>query len=222
MVKLILIRPGCTEYDQQQRIAGRLNIPLCDDGRRQAIEAADALREFAPKAIYHSPSQSSRETAELLAARLQLKAKEVDELENLDQGLWQGMQVDEIRHKQPRVFKQWQEHPENVCAPRGETLALATERVEEALERLARRHRGGAIVLVAPEPLSSIIRHRLAGNSLGDLWRADNRCDRIDVLELERNLPVLQPATTLNGRTNGHASGISGVLNLTHEVAARQ
>jgi broad specificity phosphatase PhoE len=38
MFKLLLIRPGVTEYDQQGRIQGTLDIPLCEDGRRQ-VEA---------------------------------------------------------------------------------------------------------------------------------------------------------------------------------------
>ncbi len=201
MVQLILIRPGCTDYDKQSRIQGRLDIPLCDAGRQEALAAAESLRAYLPKAIYYSPCCNTRETAELLGEALKLKPKELDDLQNLNQGLWQGMLVDEIRHKQPKVFKQWQEHPETVCPPQGESLAEATDRAEDVLEKLARRHRSGAIVLVAPEPMASIIRHRLAGTELGDMWHATNGCNHMEVLHLERNLAVVANAS---GSTNGH------------------
>ena len=41
----------------------------------------------------------------------------------MNHGLWQGMIIDEVKRKQPKVYKQWQEHPENVCPPEGEMLA---------------------------------------------------------------------------------------------------
>ncbi len=43
-------------------------------------------------------------------------------MQNLNLGLWQGMQVAEVRHKQPKVYRQWQEQPENVCPPDGEMI----------------------------------------------------------------------------------------------------
>ena len=82
-------------------------------------------------------------------------------------GLWQGMLVDEVRHKQPKVYKQWQEHPESVGPPEGEIIPEATERVKEALEKLARKHRGETIVLVAPEPLASVVRQRRGRHAAG-------------------------------------------------------
>ena len=38
MDQILLIRPGTTEYDQQGRVQGTLDIPLCEDGR-QEVEA---------------------------------------------------------------------------------------------------------------------------------------------------------------------------------------
>jgi phosphoserine phosphatase len=209
MVQLILIRPACTEFDVQSRVQGRLDIPLCETGRQEALAAVDSLRAYLPKAVYYSPCCSSRETAEVLGEALKLKPKELDDLMNLNQGLWQGMSVEEIRHKQPKVFKQWQEHPETVCPPQGEGLAEATERAEDVLSKLARRHRSGAIVLVAPEPLASIIRHRLDGTEIGDLWRAANGCAHVDVLHLERDLAVVAAASS----TNGHHAELDTVGN---------
>src|SRR5438034_516952 len=112
MVQILLIRPGTTEYDQQRRVQGTLDIPLCEDGRQQVEALVDALRDQPIAAIYASPCQSADQTAEALAQAFDLKVKTVDKLQNLDQGLWQGMLVSDVKSKQPRVYRQWQEQPE--------------------------------------------------------------------------------------------------------------
>jgi phosphoserine phosphatase len=215
MVQLILIRPGCTEFDEQARIQGRLDIPLCETGRKEALAAAESLRAYLPKALYFAACRNAEETAAVLGEALKLKPKELDDLQNLDQGLWQGLQVEEIRHKQPKVFKQWQEHPETVCPPQGESLAEATERAEDVLEKLARKHRSGAIVLVAPEPMASIIRHRLVGEHIGDLWHAENGCSKMEVLHLERNLAVVGAAAPINGHHKSNGNSANGTANIS-------
>jgi probable phosphoglycerate mutase len=215
MVQLILIRPGCTEFDEQARIQGRLDIPLCETGRIEAVAAAESLRAYLPKALYFAACRNAEETAEVLGEALDLKPKELGDLQNLDQGLWQGLQVEEIRHKQPKVFKQWQEHPETVCPPQGESLAEATERAEDVLEKLARKHRNGAIVLVAPEPMASIIRHRLAGEEIGDLWHAENGCGKLEVLHLERNLATVGAVAATNGHHQTNGNSINGAANIS-------
>lgn len=197
MFQLIIVRPGCTDYDQQARIQGALDIPLSAAGRKDAVAAAEKLRQYTPTAVYFSPCSSAEETAGVLGEALGLKPKAQDRLCNLNQGLWQGMLVEEVRHKQPKVYKQWQEHPETVHPPDGEPLAEAIQRVDDVLEKLTRKHRSGTVVIVTPEPLASIIRHRVEGTELGDLWRATNGCDRLNVLSVE-------PAVHLaNGKKNG-------------------
>src|SRR4029079_9008955 len=80
MVQILLIRPGTTEYDQQRRVQGPLDIPLCEDGRQQVEALVDALRDQPIAAIYASPCQSADQTAEALAQALDLKVKTVDKL----------------------------------------------------------------------------------------------------------------------------------------------
>jgi phosphoserine phosphatase len=200
MVQLILLRPGCTDYDQQSRIQGTLDIPLNEEGRKQSAEIAEKLRPYLPSAVYHCPMSSAEETATIIAEALDIKAKSLDKLPNVNLGLWQGMLVDDVRHKQPKVYKQWQEHPESVQPPSGETVATVHERTEDVLEKLARKHRTGSIVLVAAEPLASFVRQRLEGGTLGDLWRAANGCSKMNVLHLDAILETPAPA---NGAKNG-------------------
>lgn len=171
MVQLLLIRPGATEYDQQGRIQGTLDVPLCEDGRQEVARLVEQLREQPVAAIYMSPCQSAVQTAEALATTLNVKAKTIDKFENVDQGLWQGLLVDEVKAKQPKVYRQWQEQPETVCPPQGETLGAARQRVQGALAKLIKKHKADAVVaIVTPEPLASVIRNVLGQSEWGDLW----------------------------------------------------
>jgi probable phosphoglycerate mutase len=183
MVRIVLIRPGSTDYDAQGRIQGQLDIPLTEGGRREVADATACLKELGITALYSSLCQAAQETAELIGAALKLKPKTVDRLQNLDHGLWQGMLIEEVKRKQPKVYKQWQEHPENVCPPEGEMLAVVAQRAEIVLSKLLRKHRFGTIGVIAPEPLASVIRCRLQGSRFGDLWKAVKGCGRIDIFE---------------------------------------
>jgi phosphoserine phosphatase len=138
-----------------------------------------------------SSSQSVRQTADVIAQHLGLRVKRLVRMQNLDYGLWQGLPVSEVRHKQPKVYRQWQEQPEYVCPPEGELLSQAEERVRVCMNKLLRRHKEGVIALVAPEPLASLVRSFVKNDELGDLWKALGGHGRWEVLDVE---PVHAPA----------------------------
>jgi probable phosphoglycerate mutase len=113
-------------------------------------------------------------------------------MHNLDFGLWQGLQVGEVRHKQPKVYRQWQEQPENVCPPEGEMLEQAEDRVRSAMTKLLRRHKEGVIAMMLPEPLASLVRRYIKNDELGDLWKALGSHGCWEVLDVEPvKVPVL-------------------------------
>jgi broad specificity phosphatase PhoE len=172
MVEWILIRPGATELDEQGRIAGTLDVPLSPLGASEVAALVEPLRDKAIGLIYSADCQAAWETAAALGAALGVRSKRLDGLRNLDHGLWQGKCIDELRRLHPRLYKQWQQHPELVCPPQGETVASVVQRLEAFLPRLLRRHRGQTVALVAPEPLATLVRGYLCDTPPGDLWKA--------------------------------------------------
>jgi probable phosphoglycerate mutase len=185
MLRMVLIRPGSTDYDVQQRIQGSLDMPLNEQGSAEARQTAEQLRDKAMEIIYAPVSQPAQQTAEIIAKALGIKRKKIERLQNFNQGLWQGMLVEDVRRKQPKVYRQWQEQPENVCPPEGEMLSDADDRVRTALVKLLKRHKEGVIGLVVPEPLLSLVRRFISRAELGDLWKAPNGHGRFEILELE-------------------------------------
>jgi phosphoserine phosphatase len=160
MLTILLIRSGITEFDAQGRIQGTLDVPLCDEGRQQAVATAEELtaRTELIDALYSGPGLSAQQTAEIVGDRLDLRHKTVKKLHNLDQGLWQGMLFDEVKAKQPKVYRQWQDRPDTVCPPEGETLQEVKERLRAALAKLTKKHKRGTIALVLAQPLASVFK----------------------------------------------------------------
>ena len=185
MFKILLIRPGATEYDEQGRIQGTLDIPLCEDGRRQVEAITEELRSQPITAIYTSPSQAAEQTADALGEAIDMKVKTLDNLRNLDHGLWQGMLVTDVKAKQPKVYRQWQEQPATVCPPQGESVGDAEERLQTAVAKLVKKHKSeGLVALVLPEPLASILCHVFRRDALGDLWNCRNGSTPWEIIEL--------------------------------------
>ncbi|NBT12600.1 MAG: histidine phosphatase family protein [Planctomycetia bacterium] len=167
---LVVIRAGTTDYDLQGRIRGTLDMPLAAEGVAEARALATRLAASPIDALYVAPDRASLETARHALGGLGLRPRQLDDLANFDQGLWQGMLVDDIRVKQPRVYRQWQDNPWAVSPPDGELLEEACSRVESALAALRRRHPRGRIAVVVPAPLDQVVRWLTAGAAIDDLW----------------------------------------------------
>jgi phosphoserine phosphatase len=175
MLQFLLVRPGLTEFERQGRVQGTLDIPLCEDGRREVAITVDELAMKPIAGVYAGPCQSAQQTADALSASVGIKTKTMDQLQNLDYGLWQGMLVSDVKAKQPKVYRQWQEQPETVCPPQGETVSAARQRVQSAVAKLVKKHKSeGVVAIVVPEPLLSIFRQVLRSDPLGDLWQPVN------------------------------------------------
>jgi phosphoserine phosphatase len=155
MPDVVLIRPGCTDFDEQHRIQGSLDLPLSRRGQEQVELVVGQLRGVRLDVVYSAPCESARSTAIAICNECGAAFKELAEFCNLNHGLWQGLQLDDVRRKYPKVFKQWQESPETVCLPEGETLAEAVERIERGLRKCLKRKRN--VGIVASEPLATLI-----------------------------------------------------------------
>jgi broad specificity phosphatase PhoE len=161
MCQLVLIRPGATVYDEQNRLQGILNIPLSERGHgevtRMVPMLARTLDGASLSALYCGPAENVVRTAEIVGKGLGLRPKRVDEFRNLDQGLWQGLQIDEIKRRNTKLFRQWIEDPETICPPQGETYECAMGRIKAAFRPLLKRHHDEAIGLVVAEPLARMV-----------------------------------------------------------------
>ncbi len=175
MLHMVLVRPGATDFDEQGRIKGTLDIPLSASGAIEVAQTVSELADVPVEVVYSAPCQSAAQTAAAVAQTHRAKVKTIDELRNLDRGLWHGKLIEEVRQCQPKVYRQWQDNPTAICPPGGEALSSAQERLRGAIGRILKKHRSGVIAVVVPEPAASLVRCFLEHSELGNLWKAE--CD---------------------------------------------
>lgn len=185
MTRIILLRTCSTDFDDAGRIKGTLDIPLNAQGTEQASKLAPTMADEDVSVVYYSPCQSAEETATFVADGLAIKAKPLKTLHNLNQGLWQGKLIGELKVKQKKVYRQVQEQPETVCPPEGELVSDAQARVKTAMDKLIKKHKGQVVALVAPEPLTSLLDSYLRQAELGDLWESVCDCGSWLAIDVE-------------------------------------
>ena len=120
-------------------LAGRMpGVGLTERGRAEIAAVAERLAGEKIAALYASPLQRTRESAEIVAARLGLGITFHDDLIELDFGEWTGATFDSIR-ADPR-WQAWRTQRSLARIPGGESMRQVQRRVVEALMEMGERH----------------------------------------------------------------------------------
>ena len=129
-------------------LAGRMpGVGMTERGRAEIASQADLLAREKIAAIYASPLQRTRETAEIVSARLSLSIEFRDDLLELDFGEWTGATFDAIR-ADPR-WQAWSTQRSLAAIPGGESMRAVQQRIVAAMIELNERHLHETIVLAS-------------------------------------------------------------------------
>jgi len=129
-------------------LAGRMpGVGLTERGRAEIAATAERLSGEKIAAIYASPLQRTRESAEILAQRLGAEIEFRDDLLELDFGEWTGATFDAIR-AHPH-WQWWNQHRSLAAIPEGETMREVQRRSVEAMLEISREHDEDTVVLVS-------------------------------------------------------------------------
>lgn len=161
---------------------GQTDIPLNEEGREQARRLAERLASLPapPKVIISSDLSRARETAEIVAQRLNLCVETTPLLRETNLGDWEGLTPPEIAARgDAELFAKYQENSFLYRPPNAETLEAAWERMVAALFQIKARHplepfaiagHGGSLRVLLYDalgaPISSINRIWLSNASL--------------------------------------------------------
>lgn len=162
MPVLLLIRHGENDYVKAHKLPGRLpGIHLNEHGRQQAIALADSLRLLPLTAIYASPLERARETAQPLAEARGLEVQIHPDLTDTDVGAWAGRSWKVLRRT--KAWKVIQQTPSQFRFPEGESFVECQARVVAALEAIVQRHVQEALIAVVfhADPIKLALAHFL-------------------------------------------------------------
>ena len=181
-MEVVLVRHGETDWSAHKRHTGRTDVPLTDEGRREAEQLGRALRGRTFALVLTSPLKRAAETCWLLGKGDQAQLR--DDLMEWDYGDYEGRTTLDIRNAVPgwTIFTHG--------APNGETVEQVGVRADRVLEEV--RRSGGDVLLVAHGHLLRVVAARWLG-----LGPAEGRLFALDpatlsILGHERETPVIK------------------------------
>ena len=185
MTRILLIRHGQTEWNRQEIFRGRADIPLSEEGIRQAQALADRLSDERIAAVYSSPLVRAYATAERVANAHGLQPQPVHPLTDIDYGAWEGHQHQQVEELYPDLYVRWLTKPHLAHPPGGETLAQVRRRATPALDGIAAAHRQAAIVVVSHRVVNKLILCHALGLGNDVFWRIRQDTACLNLLEQE-------------------------------------
>ena len=186
MTEIYLVRHGQTEWNTQLIFRGRKDIPLNEMGHEEARALAGTLKDRNIDAIYTSPLRRALETAQPIATLLALTVVPVQGFIDINYGEWEGVSHHEIKERYAHQYAQWEQRPELVQFPQGETLDAVKERSLDAFIDIARKNPARSVLIISHRVINKVLLCALLGLSNAHFWeiRQDTGC--INVIEYSR------------------------------------
>ncbi len=147
---IYLVRHGESEANIQGVFAGSAEYLLTERGIKQAQITARVLSKAPIVAIYSSPLSRARKTAEPFSSLLHLPVAVIDGLREIYCGEWEGVSYDKIAENYPDLFPElWYHDFGEATAPGGESILDGGKRFYGAVEEIAKKHPGEAVLITA-------------------------------------------------------------------------
>lgn len=153
MTEILLIRHGETAWNAKKRLQGHLDIPLNEEGERQAAALGRALCEESLDAIFSSDLQRAHQTAEAIAGPRGMRVETDRGLRERCYGAFEGMLYGEISQRYPAAYAAWQARDIDARFPEGvhvaETLREFSQRVVSTITRIVSENKYRRVAMVA-------------------------------------------------------------------------
>ena len=149
-MKLYVVRHGQTEWNAINRVLGRTDMPLNEEGLRQAEELSEKVRDLPVDVILASPLKRTLQTAEAVARVKNLPVVPEQALIECDFGIYEGVPRDDPDYHKARreYFKRY---------PRGESFMDIAGRVYPLLHRILDQYPGKNVMLVTHGGVGRIV-----------------------------------------------------------------
>ena len=204
-LQLIVVRHGETDWTRDGRDAGAHDVGLNPLGLRQCEATADTLAATKPSAVYASPLERARTSAEIIAKPHRLSVTIEPGFREMSFGEWEGCLRADIAASFPDLYGVWWSTPQLARLPGGETLPEVAARVGTALDALRARHEGERVFLVTHGIVIRLLVLGALGLGPERLWSLEASPAGITELEFEGDW-----ATVHRMNTVVHLDGVAG------------
>jgi probable phosphoglycerate mutase len=173
-MNVLLCRHGETPWNREGRYQGHTDVPLAEQGERQARALRKRLESIAIHRAIASPLVRARRTAELaLGDARQALLRFDDGLKEISHGDWEGKLVSEIQASHPQLLDAWKHRPTASlpAGPSAETLQAVLDRAWPAFERaLSGLTADQTVFVVAHDAVNRVLLCHVLGLPLERVW----------------------------------------------------
>ena len=196
-LRLFVVRHGETAWSRERRFAGSRDVPLTEAGLRQCEAVAQALAAEPVGAVYASPLERARTSAEVIAKPHRLEVRVEAAFREMTFGPWEGLTREEVAARFPDDYERWRTAPDTLALPGAEPLDAVAARVRRGLAALAAAHAGQTLVLVSHAIVARVIVLDALGLGLDRLWAVDASPAGITEVEFEPGWATVHRMNTL-------------------------
>ena len=184
--RILLVRHGETDWNKQGRFQGQIDIPLNENGKKQAKSAAEFLKEIQIDRAYSSSMSRPKETAQIiLGSHHKTNLIETKKLIEIGHGLWEGQLESEIKLKWSSLLESWHNSPETVQMPEGENITQVSKRSIEGLQEIIKDlGTEQTALVVAHDAVNKTIICHLLGLTPADIWMIKQGNGAITVIDI--------------------------------------
>jgi len=156
---VIFLRHGQAKNNIERILTGRTpNIPLTEKGIEQAEKTAKFVEQMNISAIYSSPIERAKHTAEIVAKHNSLDVITDDRLIELDMGKFTGVPYDEIFTSHGNVFMKFYNGELEIAHNGVETFSEVKKRVLSIVDHVVEKHPDQNVVLVTHmDPIKAML-----------------------------------------------------------------
>jgi probable phosphoglycerate mutase len=157
--QIIFLRHGQAKNNTDRILAGRTEgIPLTEAGVKQAEHIAEFLQHMNISAIYSSPIQRAKHTAEIVGKHNSLDVTIDERLIELDMGKFTGMPYNEIINSHGNVFMKFYNGELEIAHNGVETFSDVKKRVLGIVDHVIENHPDENVVLVTHmDPIKAML-----------------------------------------------------------------
>lgn len=147
--RLYLIRHGATQLTADGRFSGSVGVELSEEGRWQAAQLGERLRNEAICTIYCSPLSRSYDTARIIGEECRLAPIARDGLREISHGHWEGLTRAEVETRFPAEYAAWEEDPFTFAPEGGESGVAVLARALPVMREIVTAHAGERVAVVS-------------------------------------------------------------------------
>lgn len=184
-MKIVLIPCGSTEWNDEGRLLGRVELPLTPAGEQRCAAWALGLQAVGLERILHAPDELATHTAAVLARELSIPTKALDDLVEVDVGLWTGLTDAQLKRRFATAHRELRESPLNVNPPGGESLSAAADRIMACIRKQARKNGTKALGVVMRPFGFALAKYALGGGVVTELWETARHATEPVVLDYD-------------------------------------